>query len=273
MNEGIFQSLIETLPIFKKVLQDDVAITLSDKEKIIGFWPNEKVPAAIKVGDHLKEGSPTLMVMKTKKTFVGFVNKKTVGADLKIITYPLVDDSGNVFGAITVATNMERIIEFTNAATDLHSSMEQTSLSIEDIAEGSQRLVNTIGVVVTSGEFAEQKINDTASILTSIQNIASQSNLLALNAAIEAARAGESGKGFSVVASEIKKLSQLSSSSAKKVSETLLEIRKSIQDIVTVISDSNVIAETQAAATEEITATISEMAVALKILESMAKTI
>jgi len=110
MNEGIFQPLIETLPLIKDMLQEDVAITLSDKEKIIAYWPNEKIPSIIKVGEHLREGSPTLTVIKTKKTFVGFVTKETLGVDLKIITYPLIDDSGNVFGAITLATSMEKII-------------------------------------------------------------------------------------------------------------------------------------------------------------------
>jgi len=65
---------------------------------------------------------------------------------------------------------MEKIIEIRNTTKDINSSMHQTNLSIEAIAEGSQKLVNTIGFVVTFGKYAEQKINDTASILTSIQN-------------------------------------------------------------------------------------------------------
>ncbi|WP_309245087.1 methyl-accepting chemotaxis protein [Clostridium estertheticum] len=101
--------------------------------------------------------------------------------------------------------------------------------------------------------------------------MASQSNLLALNAAIEAARAGDAGRGFGVVASEIKKLSQLSSESAKKVFKTLLEIQKSIIKITDVINSSSLIADSQAAATQEITATLEEITASAEILAKISK--
>ncbi|RYL95875.1 methyl-accepting chemotaxis protein [Sporolactobacillus sp. THM7-4] len=79
----------------------------------------------------------------------------------------------------------------------------------------------------------ESKSHDIQDILVTLDEITSQTNLLALNAAIEAARAGESGKGFSVVAEEIRKLSEQSSKSASNITDIInqivAEINTSIQ--------------------------------------------
>ncbi|TGE38931.1 methyl-accepting chemotaxis protein [Desulfosporosinus fructosivorans] len=88
-------------------------------------------------------------------------------------------------------------------------------------------VVNSLGI--KSGEIGE--------IVALITNIAAQTNLLALNAAIEAARAGEQGRGFAVVADEVRKLAEQSSDAAGKISGLVGEIQKETTKAVKTMND------------------------------------
>jgi methyl-accepting chemotaxis protein len=102
----------------------------------------------------------------------------------------------------------------------MQSIREKVDLSAEKIAEMSNRS-NQIGVIVET-----------------IEDIASQTNLLALNAAIEAARAGEHGKGFAVVADEVRKLAERSANATREIGALIKAIQTSVNETVNAMLES-----------------------------------
>jgi len=111
---------------------------------------------------------------------------------------------------------------------EVSSVMEQIGCSAEDITNISKEVQS-----ITYN--LEEEISNINKVLDFIKNVAKQTNLLGLNAAIEAARAGENGKGFSVVAGEIRKLSPNSSDSLKDIEDTLKEIKEVILKISNIV--------------------------------------
>jgi methyl-accepting chemotaxis protein len=169
-----------------------------------------------------------------------------------------INANANDMGDMTNSVSSS-ITEITNAIAD-------NSKNISKLAQITIKGKDDVIFTKNKMELLRDKSSDIENIIGIIKNIAEETNLLALNATIEAASAGDAGKGFSVVANEVKSLANQTSGATSKISNQILEIINSIEDSTNniikfskLINDSNEISISMESTIEEQSITLSEI--------------
>lgn len=199
-------------------------------------------------------------------------------------------------------------VEGQQNATDQKQQTDAVKQSVEILASSIQSISSTVGKNLERSEMAKQEIainlgktNDatadinnlvtlikkSSEVITSLRgevsqvtefldvitSIADQTNLLALNAAIEAARAGEAGRGFSVVADEVRTLATRSQENTEKISLIVEKMTKSSVDSVTAMNKAVTAADTGIEVVSVVTTALGELTKALEESQTLANTV
>lgn len=266
----VYKSII---PLIKGIYGDDATITICDTEKVVYYETGKDIDFKIKEGTPIDDYPEIAEVVNTGRCINKNLDSEAIikqfGSDFKAFVYPIYEGDERV-GALSVIHSLRKKRSMETVTKNLSESLEQISAGIAEINTGVFDLANTNAKLLNETNQAAENAKNTNSIVGIIQDISSQTNLLGLNASIEAARAGENGRGFSVVAEEIRKLSTTSKESIDKIDDIIKKISSSVEVIDKNIASANDISQNQSAALEEISASIQELNSTAQILKNLA---
>lgn len=267
------QAFPEFAPSLAEAFPDGAFLTITDTTKIAFRQPSVKFDLpSLSIGAILQEGGIAKEAMRRNQGVVKDMDASLYGVPTRGIAIPLYDpDDKNIVGVFdifqprTLAENLQGLATSINASTqEIASVMEEVAASASEISTNENRLAERVREVA-------QISTQIGEIIEFIKVVADQTKMLGLNAAIEAARAGEYGRGFGVVADEIRKLSDQSKDTAETIRKLLLDTDQNIRAVQEASEGTVKQSQEQAAATEEVTASVMEMAhMAEKLAETAA---
>lgn len=251
------EAFYNMIPYFEHFLGCELGFTISNTEKFLyasyndSFKSETKSQKAMpKAGDSIPPNSAADVCLKRKQRIHVDVPEAVFGIPVRTAAAPVIEN-GEVVGTIVMAISKKKQRDTIDLANTLSISLETLSNATSDMTKRFEEIENTNQGIEDYIVAFDEKSQKTDEIIDFVMGIAKKTNLLGLNASIEAARVGDAGKGFAIVANEVRNLSIYTQKSAEDIKKMLDDIRLSIGEIGKKLNNSNELLENQVSEVED----------------------
>ncbi|WP_371371104.1 methyl-accepting chemotaxis protein [Sporomusa aerivorans] len=249
----------------------DVSIAASDTREVVFYKPSTTLDLKTKVGQLLGPEMLMYHALKEKRRIIKRVDNPIAGIPIIVAALPIFDEKQEVIGVLSFQEGIDKQETLKKMSAQLTDSISVFAAATEEISAQSEEISGVANNLSRMMHQSREQVKESDKVIKIIKQIAGQTNLLGLNAAIEAARVGENGRGFSVVAEEIRKLSLESEASIKEIEQVIRFIQQgSIENSREVDQVSAIIAQIAQAA-NELVGSIQQIAAAARTLDMFAE--
>ncbi len=262
------EHVVAMIPILKAAVPADLSIALCDLEKFIAYFPGETIDLKIHVGQPLHSEEPLALALKQNRRLQAEVPAEFYGFEFTGTALPLHNQKGQVIGGMAI--QIRRQSELRAISNQIVESLSLANEQLSYVANGSNSLADFSQELLVQSHQAGEDVKNTDEVLTVIKRMADQTNLLGLNAAIEAARAGEKGRGFEVVAKEIRRFSKETATSTQDIRDKMSQIQSVTKEMGASIEQITSVGQEQAASIQQILTVIVEIGELSKKLNEFA---
>ena len=224
----LLNCLVKVAPLINQFIQTDMGVAVCDELKWLVYEPAHSLDLGIKAGDPIAVNGAGYLAMQQKERIIVEMDESFYGFPYIAVGYPLIDEAGVVRGAVVTTEKLGHRTMLVDMAREIQGFLQNIQGSLQEIAAEAEELSATSEELKSVTEEATIKVESTTGIIDTVKQIAKRTNLIGLNASIEAARVGEYGRGFNVVANEVRNLSQMTNSSNAEIGRILGLIKEAI---------------------------------------------
>jgi hypothetical protein len=249
------ENLLDTAEFYRQMIEYYEPCTLVIADKLRFLYVHDQLGLNMRVGELLTPGSGTHTALIQNKPIVKMIDAESSVYTKKAylaVCKPIHDDSGVAIGVVSWGISTNRV-KLSSMSEELSSISQALHASSGEFTDHSRQLLEANRMLTGLTAKLKEQMNLIETMSSVVSNISSQSQLLGLNASIEAAHAGEHGRGFSVLAQEIRKLAVESNQSISEIREQVEAVNDQMQILSRQTGNLGRISEEQAVGAEQLT--------------------